>query len=114
MTAVADQLTRQPIADRRGQEQRRFVLLDDGERLRFRAAARLVIGREGEEDHEAGEDREAGREHAEYARGPIAVGEVAAFRRPAPDQQQRGDRHHDGDREDQDPPDEVHAGSRAS
>ena len=33
-----------------------------------------------------------GRQHAEHPRGPVAVAEVAALRRGAPDEQERGDR----------------------
>ena len=69
---VADQLARQPVAHRGWEQLRGLELLDHGDRLGLRAAARLVVGREGEEDDEAGEDREAAGEHAEHpeARSP--------------------------------------------
>jgi hypothetical protein len=78
-------------------------LLDDDEGLRLGSASRLVVAREGEEDDEPGEDREPGREHAEDARGPVAVREVAAVRSSTSDEQDRRDRSDDGQEDDEAP-----------
>jgi hypothetical protein len=48
--------------------------------------------REREEDHEPGEDREPAGENSQDAGCTIAVLEVAALRRAAPDEEHRGDR----------------------
>ena len=64
--SVADDLPAHAVAHRGRQQLRGLELLDGRERLSLPAAARLVVGREGEEDDEAGEDGEAAREHAEH------------------------------------------------
>ena len=94
------------------QELRGLELLHDGERFGFPAAARLVVGREGQEDDEAGEDRKPTGEHAEHPRRAIAILEAASLRRAAPDQQHRRDRHRVDGNEDDDAPENDH-GCRA-
>ena len=105
---VADELARDPLANRDWQELGRLQLLRDEERLGLGTVSRLVVRREREEDHESREDGEAGGQHAENARCPVAIGEVAPFRSAAADEQH--DRDRDGDREHQDgkAPDEIH------
>ena len=105
---VADELARQLSRDRLGQELGVLDLLDEDQRLLLGARPRLVIAREGEEDDEAQEHREARRQHAEDPRRAIAVGEVAALGRPAADEQQGGDRRPGGEGDDEKPPDDVH------
>jgi hypothetical protein len=89
---VADQLAGQRLSHDRRHELRRLELLDDDLRLRLRAAPGGVVALEGEEDDEADQDREARREHAEHAGGPVAVREVASGGCVAPDEQHHGDR----------------------
>ena len=104
---------RQAGAHRRRQELGGLELLDDGQRLRLAARPRLIVRREGQEDDEAREDREAAGQDAEHAGGAVAVGEVAALRRPPPDEEHRRDsRGVDGD-DDDDGPQEAH-GARAT
>jgi hypothetical protein len=105
---VADEAACQRGVDRRRQQLRGLELLYDGERLSFRASARLVVSREGQEDDEAGKDREGAREHAEHPGRAVAVLEVAAVWRPAPDEQHRRDRCAVGDEKDDDAPEKAH------
>jgi hypothetical protein len=105
---VADELVPEllPYGDR--EELRSLELLRDQERLRFRTAAGLVIACEREEHDQSEQNREAGGQHTEDARGPIPIGEEAAFRGAATDKQQRRDRKADGERDDQTGPEETH------
>ena len=108
VAGVADEGRSQLVASRRVEVLGRLHLLDDRGRLCFGPRARLVVAREGQEDDEAEQDGEPGRQHPEHARGPIAVREVAALRRAATHQEHGGDRegrHHDGDDE---PDQQVH------
>ena len=89
---VADQLARE-LAGHVGQELGRLDLLGHDRRLCLGAGTRLVVRRERQEDDEAEQDREAGGEHAEDARGSVTVGEVAALGRPSAHHQHR--RHRD-------------------
>ena len=105
---VADDLTAQALAHARREELRGLELLHHRQRLALGAASRLVVAREGEEDDEPGEDREPGRQHAEDARGTVAVREVTAFRRPPANEQQRADRDRDGGHEDHEAREQAH------
>ena len=88
---VADELARQLRLGRLRQELRGLELLRHDERLGLGALARLVVAREGEEHDEAEEHGEAGRQHAEHAGGPVAVGEEPLLGRPAAHEEHRGD-----------------------
>ena len=109
---VTDELSREPFTRAGGQELRRLELLNDEERFLLCAATRRVVALEGEEDDEAEHDREARREHAEDARGAVAVLEVASLRSTSPDEQHRADGHRGHAGHDQDRDREVHAAGR--
>ena len=110
VAAVADDVARETLFLARGQELRGLEELPRQERLGVGAALGLVVAREGEDDDQTEQDREARREHAEDARGPVTVGEVAAFRRASPHEQHHRDRRcGDGDGE-QARPEDVHLG----
>ena len=83
-------------------------LLREHQRLLLGPRSRLVVALEGEEDDEAEQHGESGREHAEDSRGAVAVGEAAALGRTAPHEQHRrhGEGGHGGN--DEHCPDEVH------
>ena len=89
---VADQLAGQLTRHRRREELRRLDLLGHGERLRLGAGVCRVVAGEGQEDHEAEQHGETGRQHAEHAGGTVAVVEIAAIGRAAAHQQDRRDR----------------------
>ena len=82
-------------------------LLDDEESLRFGTGPGLIVRREREEDHEAGEDREPRREHAEDAGRPVTVREEA-FGGSTAHEENRRDRQRIGDEDDGDAEDETH------
>src|SRR3954447_14807376 len=86
--------------------------MGDHSRLGFGAAACGVEALEGEDDHEAGQDREAAGEDAEHPCGPVPVGEVAALRRSAADEQHRGDRHRGHGHDDEGAPEDAHRATR--
>ena len=88
---VADELAREAVALGDGHELGRLELLRDDVRLVDGAAARGVEALEGEEDDEAEEHGEAGREDAEHPGRAIAVLEVAPLGRAPADEQHRGD-----------------------
>jgi hypothetical protein len=74
---VADQLARQVPNGRGRKELGRLDLLCHRERLELRSSPRSVIGFEGEEHDEPERHGEPRRQHAEHARGAVAVVEVA-------------------------------------
>ena len=99
-SAVARELAREPIPRRGREELRGLVLLDDEERFGLGSGSRLVVGGEGQEDHEAGEDREAAGEDAEDAGRPVSVREEAPLGSAPPNEEHRGDRARNGDDDD--------------
>ena len=110
VAAVADDVAGETLFLALGQELRGLEELPRQERLGVGAALGLVVAREGEDDDQAEQDREARREHAEDARGPVAVGEVAAFGRASPHEQHYRDcRGGDADG-DEGRPEDVHLG----
>ena len=83
-TCVAGQLTGE-LGTGAGQELRRLDLLRHDGRLGLGTRARLVIGRERQEDDEAEQHGEARGQDPEDTRRPVTVGEVAALRRTPSD-----------------------------
>ena len=112
--AVADELAGEVARRRPSQELGGLDLLPHDQRLLLGARPRLVVALEGEEDDEPEQHREPGGEHAEDARGAVAVGEAAALGRAPAHEQHR--RHREGgDRDDDERrPDEVHRAAIAS
>ena len=105
---VAHQFAGELGADVGGEELGRLDLLDDGQRFGLGSRPCGVVALEAEEDEETQQDGEPRGEDPEDAGGAVAVGEVAAFRRPAANGEHGGDgnrrrRHHD-----QGGPDDVH------
>ena len=88
---VADELAGRALRDVRREELRRLDLLGDDRGLGLGAGARRVVAREREEHDEAEQHREPGGQHAEHARRPVAVVEVAAVRCLATDEQHGAD-----------------------
>ena len=111
---VADELAGELGRRLLGKQLRRLELLCHDDRLGLGAAARHVVVREREEDDEAEEDGEAGGEHAEDARGPVAVVEVATRRRPTPHEQHQRDGHRRRTDHEHDCPEEAHPTSLRS
>src|SRR3954453_12958 len=105
---VADELVPEPLPYGRREELRGLELLRDRQRLRFAAVPGLVVARKRKEHDQSEQDREAGGQHTEDARGPVTIGEEAAVRSTASNEQQRRDRDADGERDDQAGPDEAH------
>ena len=97
-----------------GQELGGLELLRHEASLRLRPAPGLVVALEGEDDDQPEQDREAGGDHAEHPGRPVAVGEVAAFRSAAADEQHRGHRDARGADGDQDRPGGVYRSAPAS
>ena len=82
--------------------------------VRIPAAAGLVVAGEGQEDDEPQQDREAGGQHPEHARGAVAVLEDAAGRGVAADEQQGAHCEPHGRTDDDDAPPEVHPSSQTT
>ena len=74
----------------------------------LRAGARLVVAREREEDDEAEEQREPGRQHSEDTGRAVAVVEEAVLGRPAANKEERRNRDRGHGGHDQESPDDVH------
>ena len=107
---VAHELTRDALADRGGKELSGLELLDDDKGFALSPVARLIVGREGEEDDEAREDRIAGGQHSEDACGPVPVLKVAPFGCASTDEEHARDRDGGHGHGDEDRPDDVHRG----
>ena len=88
-TPVADELRGQLAPSRSREELCVLDLLNDDQGFLLGSGPRLVVAREREEDDEAEQHREPGREHSEDACRAIAVLEVAAFGSASAHEQQR-------------------------
>ena len=105
---IADELAGEPAGDVGGQELGGLGHLGDDRGLGRRSRPRVVVRLERQEDDEAEQHREAGREDAENPCSAVAVAEVAAHRgRPAHQQHGGHRRRREGDDGEQ-PPEEVH------
>ena len=106
--AIADELAAQLCGHGRREELCGLDLTPEGKGLLLRAHARLVVAREREEDDEAGQHGKARRQYAEHPGSTVAVGEVAAFRSTAANEQHRGYCGRRDGGHDERCPDEVH------
>src|SRR5262245_3023113 len=97
VACVAPELTSESARRRWWEELRRLELLRDRDRLGVGTRQRLVVAREGEEDDEPGEDREARGEHAEHAGRAVSVREEAPLGRTSAHEQDCDDRDRVGD-----------------